>query len=64
MPSVELFMKEFLNEEDLKIAHKLLLNGSVQQNLWGLDYTEINNKIKNRKNCTLFIFIFIFKPFM
>jgi hypothetical protein len=49
MPSVELFIQEFLNEEDLKIAHQLLLNGSVQENLWGLDYSEINTKIRSMR---------------
>ena len=47
MPSVELFMKDLLDEKDLEIAHSILLNGSIPTNLWGLDYTEINNKIRS-----------------
>lgn len=46
IPNVDLFVKDFLNEEDLTIAKSLFLKGEVQANLWGLDYSEINKKIK------------------
>ena len=49
MPSVDLFIRDFLSPEDLKTAHELLLSGSVMQNLWGLDYSKINEKIHSMK---------------
>jgi hypothetical protein len=47
MPSVDLFIRDFLSSEDLKIAHSLLLSGRIQENLWGLDYSKINEKLKS-----------------
>lgn len=49
MPSVDLFIRDFLNEEDRKTANSLLLSGSIIQNLWGLDYSKINEKIRSMK---------------
>ena len=47
IPNVELFVKDFLNEEDQNRAYSLFLESTVPTNLWGLDYTEVNKKIKS-----------------
>jgi hypothetical protein len=49
MPSVDMFIDDFLNEQDRKIAHGILLNGYITENMWGLDYSKINQKIKSMK---------------
>lgn len=48
IPSVELFIRDFLNENDQQEAHNILLRGRVP-NLWGLDYSKINEKIESMK---------------
>lgn len=47
IPTVDLFIEDFLSEEDLKIAHDLLLKGRITENQWGLDYSKVNEKIEN-----------------
>lgn len=48
IPSAELFVQDFLEEDDKEIAHSLFLKGSISPvNLWDLDFTEINEKIKS-----------------
>jgi hypothetical protein len=47
IPSVDLFVKDFLNKDDLQEAYKLFLNGRIDTYLWNLDYSEINNKISS-----------------
>ncbi len=49
MPSVELFIRDFLNDEDLKLAHSLLLQAHIPRDLWGCDYSEVNSKIRSMK---------------
>lgn len=49
MPSTELFVQDFLNPEDIEIAHSMFLRGVIPTHLWDLDYTEINLKIKSMK---------------
>jgi hypothetical protein len=49
MPTVELFVKDFLNEEDRNTAYSLFLKQMVPVNLWGLNYTSINEKISSMK---------------
>ena len=54
MPSVELFVEDFLNEEDRNTAYGMFLqqwdrpkNSAIPVNLWGLNYESINNKISS-----------------
>jgi len=49
IPSTELFVEDFLNEEDQKTAHSLFLSGTILRNQWNLDYEDVNNKIKSMK---------------
>lgn len=49
MPSVDLFIEDFLSDIDKKIAHDILLRGSIVENMWGLNYSRINEKIKSMK---------------
>jgi len=45
IPSVDFFIKDFLNEEEKIHAYQLFLNQRVPINLWGLDYSSINDKL-------------------
>jgi hypothetical protein len=48
IPTVELFVRDFLSEEDRKHAYKLFLTtGKVPENLWGLDYSDVNEKLRS-----------------
>lgn len=49
IPSVELFVEDFLNLDELKQAYNLFLNNSVLDFEWGLDYTKVNSKIRSMK---------------
>lgn len=49
MPSVDMFIDDFLNEQDRTIAHDILLRGSIVENMWGLNYCKINEKIRSMK---------------
>jgi hypothetical protein len=46
IPSADMFVKDFLNAEDIQIAHSLFLAGSVNPYEWGLDYSQINSNIR------------------
>ena len=48
IPSVELFIKEFLDEKDLEQAYKLLLSGRVDPNCWGLNFNKVNEYIQQQ----------------
>lgn len=48
IPSTDLFVRDFLNEEDQKKAHSLFLSTQLPD-LWGLDYSQINEKIRSMK---------------
>lgn len=45
IPTVELFVRDFLNETDKKVAYNLFKTKHIPANQWGLDYSEINKKI-------------------
>ena len=45
IPSADLFVKDFLSDEDKKIAHSYFLTERINDNEWGLNYTNINNNI-------------------
>jgi len=47
IPSVELFARDFLTDEEREKAYDILLKGSVADEFWGLNYTAINQKIKS-----------------
>ena len=49
MPSVELFIEDFLDADDLITAHSLLLQGVIPPNQWGCDYSKINTKLRSMK---------------
>jgi hypothetical protein len=46
IPSADMFVQDFLNPEDIQIAHNLFLTGSVNPYEWGLDYSQINSNIR------------------
>ena len=45
IPSADMFVNDFLSEEDVKDVHNIFLNESINENEWGLDYTSINRNI-------------------
>lgn len=47
MPSVELFVQDFLDENERRTAHEMFLRQRIPVDLWGLDYSEINRKINS-----------------
>jgi len=47
IPSADLFVQDFLSDEDKKTAHELFLTGPVADSEWGLDYTGVNQKIRS-----------------
>jgi hypothetical protein len=49
IPTVDMFVEDFLSEEDKQEAHRLFLKQTIPVDLWGLDYSSINNKIASMK---------------
>lgn len=49
MSSVELFMRDFLDEKQRFELESILLNSKVDERIWGLDFSGINSKIKSMK---------------
>jgi hypothetical protein len=47
MPSVELFIKDFLTEEETSIAHKILLKDNINPSMFGCNYESVYNAVKN-----------------
>lgn len=47
IPSVELFIEDFLDYSDKQIAYKLLLEGRVNPNEWGVDFSGVNKKVES-----------------
>lgn len=45
IPSADLFVQDFLTEEDIRAARKYFLTDSVADTEWGLDYSNINKEI-------------------
>lgn len=50
MPSVEMFVEDFLENNDKQITYNLFKNKLIPVNQWGLDYSKINEKIKSMKS--------------
>lgn len=49
IPSANLFVEDFLSDEDKKIAHKLFLTtGHINPHEWGLNYTSINDYVNRQ----------------
>jgi hypothetical protein len=47
IPSVDLFIEDFLNEEETNHVSKIFRRDGIHSHIWGCDYTELNNQIKN-----------------
>lgn len=46
IPSADMFVQDFLNDDEISAAHKLFLNGRINAYEWGLDYSQINSNIQ------------------
>jgi hypothetical protein len=49
IPSADMFVDDFLSEEDRKIAHKYFLTEYIDENEWGLNFSNINKNISLMK---------------
>jgi hypothetical protein len=49
IPSTDMFVDDFLSEEDRKIAHKYFLTEYIDENEWGLNFSNINKNISSMK---------------
>ena len=47
IPTVEFFVEDFCLPEENKIAKSLFLSGYVDPDIWGLNFSEVNTKIKS-----------------
>jgi hypothetical protein len=47
IPSVELFIKDFLSKEEKSHIHKIFLNENIPNSIWGCNFNEIHNYICN-----------------
>jgi len=47
IPSVELFVEQFLSESDRHLAYQMFKQQLIPVNQWGLNYSEINQKIES-----------------
>ena len=45
IPSVEMFVEDFLDPDDVEKAHELFLDGYILEDQWNLNYSEVNEKI-------------------
>jgi hypothetical protein len=45
IPSADMFVTDFLSEQDRLIAHKFFLTEPIDDNEWGLDFSPINKNI-------------------
>jgi hypothetical protein len=46
IPSADMFIDDFLSAEDRKIAHKYFLTEYINENEWGLNFSDINKNIR------------------
>lgn len=47
MPSVDLFVEDFLNEEQTQEVNKIFIKDGINPYIWGCDYASLNEQIKN-----------------
>jgi hypothetical protein len=47
IPSAELFIEDFLTEEQKQQAHKIFIKDGIDPTVWGCNYIELNNYIKS-----------------
>lgn len=47
IPSVEMFIEDFLSHEEKKIAHEIFIRDGINPTIWGCNYIDLNNYIKN-----------------
>lgn len=43
IPSTELFIKDFMSDEEKNIMYNLFKNTNIPNNIWGADYSKLNN---------------------
>lgn len=47
IPSADLFVKDFLNEEETDTVHKIFIKDGIDPTVWGCNFIELNNYVKN-----------------